>query len=320
MKAAVVTDFDKPPRYAELEMPQVAGEGQVLVDVLATGIHPRVRTGASGSHYSSTGKLPMIPGIDGVGRRVSDGVLVYFACDDERSGAMCERAVAQAWRIVELPETIDIARVSAAMNPAMSSWVALRRKRPLTGGERVLILGATGNAGTMAVQVAKMLEAGHVVGAGRDRQRLQALKQLGADSVVQLTADDQQTAEALAEAASEVDVVIDYLWSKPAELTMKALLMARADRSRTLDWIQIGALTGPTLELPSVYLRSAALRIQGNGQGSTSAADYVAELPSLVDQIAAGAISVSPHTVPLSEVERAWAAEDAPGTRTVLTI
>jgi NADPH:quinone reductase-like Zn-dependent oxidoreductase len=320
MNAAVVTSFEEPPHYMEFERPTAAADDQLLVDVLATGLHPRVRSGASGKHYSSTGKLPMIPGIDGVGRRVDDGALVYFACDDEVSGSMCERAIAESWRIVELPENIDIAKVAAAMNPAMSSWVALRRKRPLSGGERVLVLGATGNAGTMAVQVAKLLGAGAVVGAGRNLERLQALRQVGADEVVQLNDDPQQTGEALAAAAADVDVVIDYLWSQPAELAMKALITARPDRSKALDWIQIGALTGPTLELASVYLRSANLRIQGNGQGSTSAADYVAQLPSLVQQIETGKIAVSPREVSLSDVERAWTRDDAPGERTVFIV
>ena len=86
--------------------------------------------------------------------------------------------------------------------------------------------------------------------------------------------------------------MIDYLWGKPAERAIMALLTARADRSRALDWIQIGAVAGPTIELPSVALRSANLRLQGNGQGAVSPAAYLAELPSLVDEIDAGTIAV----------------------------
>lgn len=97
------------------------------------------------------------------------------------------------------------------------------------------MLGATGNAGTMAVQVARRLGAGRVVGAGRDLDRLEALKSVGADEIVQLTEDT----DALGKAAAEVDIVIDYLWGNPAEKAMTALLMARSDRSRELNWIQI---------------------------------------------------------------------------------
>jgi NADPH:quinone reductase-like Zn-dependent oxidoreductase len=320
MNAAVVTNFDEPPHYMQTARPTTVSPDQVLIDVIAAGLHPRVRSGAGGRHYTSTGDLPMVPGIDGVGRRVDDGALVYFACDDEVSGSMCERAIAEAWRIVELPEDVDVAAVAAAMNPAMSSWVALRRKRPLRAGESVLILGATGNAGRMAVQVAKLLGAGTVVAAGRDPERLRALSHVGADALVRLGPDPEQTSADLADAAADVDVVIDYLWAQPAELAMKAVLMARQNRSEALDWIQIGALAGPTLALPSVYLRSANLRIQGNGQGSTSAADYVAQLPALVEQIAAGTVTVTARTTALRDVEAAWTQEDAPGERTVLIV
>jgi NADPH:quinone reductase-like Zn-dependent oxidoreductase len=170
----------------------------------------------------------------------------------------------------------------------------------------------------MAVQVAKRLGAGRVVGAGRDVSRLEALRDRGADAIVQLTDDLEATAVALAETSAEVDIVIDYLWGKPAERAIMALLIARADRSRALNWIQIGAVAGPTLELPSVALRSANLRIQGNGQGAVSPEAYLAELPSLIKEIGAGELTIAAVTVPLREVERAWARPDAPGQRTVI--
>jgi NADPH:quinone reductase-like Zn-dependent oxidoreductase len=266
MHAAVVTSFDEPPHYQQLETPQPAGDDETLVDVLAVGLHPRVRTGAAGAHYTSTGKLPMIPGIDAVGRR-PDGTRIYFVADDHAAGTMADKALVDVRRAIELPDGVDVAKVAAAMNPAMSAWVALRRRVPLQPGQSVLVLGATGNAGRMAVQVAKRLGAATVVGAGRDPERLAALRSAGADELVALTDDDEATGRALGAAAAEVDIVIDYLWGKPTERAIMALLTARSDRSRALDWIQIGAIAGPTIELPSVALRSANLRLQGNGQG-----------------------------------------------------
>jgi hypothetical protein len=98
-----------------------------------------------------------------------------------------------------------------------------------------------------------------------------------------------------------------------------ALLTARRDRSRQLDWIQIGSMAGPTIELPSVALRSANFRLQGNGQGAVSPRAYLAELPSLVEEIDAGTIAVTPRSMPLADVELAWNRPDAPGERVVLT-
>jgi NADPH:quinone reductase-like Zn-dependent oxidoreductase len=317
MHAAVVTSFDEPPHYQQFDVPTPFDPDQRLVDVLGVGLHPRVRTDAAGRHYSSTGVLPMIPGVDGVGR-LADGRLVYFAAADELPGPMAEKAVIDMRRALPLPPDARVDVIAAAMNPAMSAWVALRRRVPIEPGQSVLVLGATGNAGAMAVQVAKRLHAGRVVGAGRDLGRLNALTDLGADAVVQFTDDAAATANALAAAASEVDIVIDYVWGKPAEHAMMNLLTARSDRSRALNWIQIGAMAGPTIELPSVALRSANLRIQGNGQGAVSTRAYLAELPSLIDEINAGNLRIATRTVALRDVESAWTTPDVPGERTVI--
>jgi NADPH:quinone reductase-like Zn-dependent oxidoreductase len=237
---------------------------------------------------------------------------------DDIIGTMAGNALVDTRRAIELPDDVDVAKVAAAMNPAMSAWVALRRRVPLVPGQSVLVLGATGNAGTMAVQVAKRLGAGRVVGAGRDRARLDALLTIGADEVVQLTDEPDATMKALGAGAAEVDIVIDYLWGKPAELTIMALLTARSDRSRALDWIQIGAMAGPTIELPSAAVRSANFRIQGNGQGAVSTEIYLAELPSLVEEIDACTIAVKTTTAALADVEQVWAQAEIPGVRTVL--
>jgi diguanylate cyclase (GGDEF)-like protein len=280
--AAVVSSFDHPPRYEAFDLPSPANDDEVVVDVLAVGLHPRVRTGASGKHYTSTGRLPMVPGVDGVGR-LPDGKLVYFVADDELTGPMARRTVVDRRRCIPLPDGADIVKIAAAMNPAMSSWVALRRRVPIKPGQSVLVLGATGNAGQMAIQVAKRLGAGQVFGAGRDASRLALLPSIGADSALPL---DSLTA------AADVDLVIDYLWGKPASSAIMELLTARADRSRELNWIQIGSMAGPTIELPSVALRSANFRLQGNGQGAVSTRAYLEELPSLAEEIDRGDIAL----------------------------
>jgi NADPH:quinone reductase-like Zn-dependent oxidoreductase len=317
MNAAVVTSFSEPPHYLPFDVPQPRTGDEMLVDVLAAGLHPRVRSGAAGVHYAGTGTLPMIPGIDAVGQR-PDGKRIYFVADDDALGTMADKAVTDVRRAIELPDDVNVAKVAAAMNPAMSSWVALRLRAPIEPGQSVLVLGATGNAGTMAVEVAKRLGAGRVVGAGRDLGRLSAAAAAGADDVIPLTADDEATGTALAAAAAEVDIVLDYLWGPPAQRAVMALLAARSDRSRAMNWIQIGSVAGPTIELPSAALRSANLRVLGNGQGAVSGRAYLAELPSLVAEINSGAIAVNANPVPLADVAAAWTRASLPGERTVL--
>jgi NADPH:quinone reductase-like Zn-dependent oxidoreductase len=318
MHAAVVRSFDAPPRYETFPVPEPSGEQEVAVDVLAAGLHPRVRSGASGSHYTATEALPLIPGIDGVGRS-AEGQLLYFVAFDGAPGSMAERTVVDRRRAAVLPDDADVAAIAAGMNPGMSSWVALRRRIPFSAGQKVLVLGATGNAGQMAVQIAKFLGAGHVAAAGRDPDRLAGLMGLGADEVVSLTGGPAEIGDALAAAGADADVVIDYLWGSVTELAIPALVEARADPTRPLWWIQIGSMAGPTITLPSAALRAANLQLLGSGQGSLTTAGIVAELPELADQISAGTFAVDPLRTPLSDVESAWNSPAAPGQRVVFT-
>jgi NADPH:quinone reductase-like Zn-dependent oxidoreductase len=305
MNAAVVRSFDNPPVYDSFAEPVPSNEYEKLVDVLAAGLHPRVRSQSNGSHYTATGALPLIPGVDGVGRS-RDGEIVYFALDDTTVGSMAERTVIDTRRSIVLPEGTDPSRIAAGMNPGMSSWIALTRRIEWEVGQSVLILGATGNAGRMAVQISKHLGATSVIAAGRNQERLELLPALGADLVVSLAGDPDVVSEKLGALAAEVDVVLDYIWGQPALDAMVGIIRARSDRSRRLSWIQIGAQAGATVALPSALLRQANLCVMGSGQGSIGAAGMLEELPALAAQISGGSIDVQVQTRPLSQVARVW--------------
>jgi NADPH:quinone reductase-like Zn-dependent oxidoreductase len=305
MHAAVVTAFDTPPTYREFPVPTPQDPDEVLVDVVAAGLHPRVRSQADGSHYTSSDELPLVPGIDGVGR-APDGSLRYFVLPDTTMGAMAEQTIVDLRRSVVLPPGSDPVQIAAAMNPAMSSWVALRRRITFTPGQSVLVLGATGNAGRMAVQVAKRLGAGHVIGAGRHPERLAALIGSGADATVSLDGDD------LGPAAADVDVVVDYLWGPPTAAAMVAVITNRADQDKPLTWIQIGSVAGRTAAIPSAALRAARLQIVGSGQGSVPTRDILAELPDLAAEITNGTFQINALSVRLADVEGAWKDSDSP--------
>lgn len=301
MHAAVVDSFDQPPTYRELPTPQ-PGAGEESVEVLAAAIHPRVRSQADGSHYTSTETLPLVPGIDGVARDAS-GALRYFLLPDTTLGAMAERTLIDPRRSIVLPEGSDPIAIAAAMNPAMSSWVALRRRIELVPEARVLVLGATGSAGRMAVQIAKRLGASHVTAVGRDARTLAALPAIGADAIVRLGDDE---AEGLAQAGRALDVVIDYLWGEPAAAALRAIVPAREDDDRLLNWIAIGSLAGTESPIPSAALRATNLRIVGSGQGSVPARGFLAELPELAAEITSGRYDVPARAVPLRDVTAAW--------------
>lgn len=313
MRAAVVSAFDHPPRHEEFPVPTASGPGEEVVEVIAAGLHPRVRSQANGSHYTSTDALPFVPGIDGVARG-ADGKLRYFLLDSTTMGSMAERTVIETGRSVELPDDVDPVAVAAAVNPAMASWMALRKRIDTTPGQNVLVLGATGNAGRMAVQVAKLLGAGRIVAAARDSERLAELPAVGATDTVPL-ADVEQ----LGKTAADVDVVLDFLWGEPAASAIAAVITARPDRGVPLSWVQIGAVAGATAPIPSAALRAARLQIVGSGQGSLSRRDYLTELPELVREISQGHIRIDTRSVPLAQVEQAWTDATPATQRIVLT-
>jgi NADPH:quinone reductase-like Zn-dependent oxidoreductase len=193
------------------------------------------------------------------------------------------------------------------MNPAMSSWVALRQRIRFQAGQNVLVLGATGNAGRMAIQVANRLGAGQVIAAGRDAGRLAALPALGATGTVALDGDPGDVAHRLGHAAAQADVVLDYLWGPPAGAAMAAVVTDRADRGQPLTWIEIGSVAGPAAQVPSAALRAARLQIVGSGQGSVSTREILAELPELAGEITRGSFDIGARRTPLAGVEQAWA-------------
>ncbi|WP_436531838.1 quinone oxidoreductase family protein [Actinoplanes sp. HUAS TT8] len=299
MRAAVITSFDSPPVYREHPEPLATGDHEIVVDVLAAGLHHLTRAKADGTHYSSTGRFPIVPGADAVVRD-PQGTLRYAALDDTNLGTFADRTVIDVRRSIPLPAGADPVTIAAAMNPAMSSWVALRRRIDFRPGQRVLILGATGSAGRMAIQIAKLFGAAQVIAAGRDTARLAGLAALGADETITFDKIDR---------AADTDVVIDLVWGAPSAQTMLPLLTARADRTAPLTWIKIGSIAGEHAPVPSVALRAARLQIIGSGIGSVTSRDFLAELPELAAALAAGTLQVQSRAVPLADIGRHWTTE-----------
>ena len=318
MKAAVIRDFDVGPRHeADFAAPPAEhDEDGVSIAVLAAALSPRARSGASGQHYTSSGVLPLVPGVDGVGR-LADGRRVYFLARDDAFGTMAEQTRADARMLLPLPETASATEVAALMLPAISSWVALTKRVLPAPGQRVLVLGATGTSGQLAVQIAKYLGAGHVVAAGRDAAALERVRSRGADTVVPLTGDGNADGRAVAAAASEVDVVLDYLWGTVTSAVLPALCRARQAEGRALHWVLIGSAAGDEIALSSVLLRKRNLQVLGSGQGAVSTRDMFGVAPDILRAYAAGKLSVDARAVPLAEVDRWWSAKVGSGERLV---
>jgi NADPH2:quinone reductase len=310
MNAAIVESFAKAPRYGSFADP-VAEPGELLVQVEAVGLHPIVKSLANGTHYGSTGKLPFVPGVDGAGR-LNDGTRVYFGASRPPFGTFAERTVTNSALSLRLPEGLDSVTAAGIANPGMSSWVALQFRAQFRAGENVLILGATGAAGQLAVQIAKRLGARRVVAAGRNPETLASLKDMGADALITL----EQPREALVATFREeiadrgVDVVLDYLWGAPAEAVLAAIAQkGLSHAARRIRFVQIGQSAGATITLAGATLRSSGVELLGSGFGSASMEQIFAALADFFEQAAKTPFATKLEVRPLRDVETLW---DAP--------
>lgn len=306
MKAAVVESFDRPPRFGDFPEP-VPQDGEVLVSVRAAALSQLVRVQASGKHYVRV-QPPFVPGADGVGL-LQDGRRVYFAFPRPPVGAMAERVAVKASNIVLLPDDIDDVTAAAIANPGMSSWAALRERSAFKPGDSVLVNGATGASGRLAIQIAKHLGARRVVATSRNPASEPELRALGADSFVLLSQPQEDLiANFRKEIANGIDIVLDYVWGPSAE----ALLAAATGHSvggqaaPAIRFINMGALGGATISLPAGVLRSSGIELVGSGLGSLSNEALMRSIASMMQVVTAIPLKVDAEAVPLTDVESAW--------------
>jgi NADPH2:quinone reductase len=305
MQAAVVNVPGQAPKYQSFPEP-VAQDGEAFIKVRAAGLHPVVKALASGAHYASagTGQGPFVPGVDGVGV-FDDGRRVYFGFVRKPWGTMAERAVAPRDKCIPVPDGLDDVLAAAIVNPGMSAWMMLKERAALAAGETVLVLGATGVAGQLAIQAARQLGAKRVIAAGRN---VGAISAADVDAVIALAQSEEAVREAFAaEAGAGIDVVVDYLWGRPTELLLEALAKGfKAQATHKTRLVEVGESAGKTITLPGATLRSIDLTLLGSGFGSVALDRVFVAIPSLFQMAAAGKFKIAVKPVPLAEIEGAW--------------
>jgi len=323
MKAAIVKAPGSVPVYGDFDEP-VAGNEQTIVTVSASALSQLTKSRASGAHYSSGAPFPVIAGTDGVGR-TTEGDRVYFALPEAPFGALAEKSLVRAQHCIPLPGNLDDITAAAIANPGMSAWAAMIERAHLKAGETVLINGATGTAGRLAVQLARYLGAAKVIATGRNEDELEQVKTLGADVTIPFTlgalhpSGVKRYEEALRrEFANGIDVVVDYLWGESAR-TIIAAIAKFVEDATPVRFVHVGGASGEeSIDLPGAGLRSSPIVLMGSGYKSVPLPALLGAAKSVFDATIPARLQIATKTIPLSDVEEYWLSPGKP--RVVFTL
>jgi len=319
MHAAVLHTIGTAPRYEEFPEPVIGDkDAEAIVYVHAASLKPVDKQLASGSHYASRRELPCVCGTDGVGH-LDDGQRVFFGGPRPPYGAMAQCTVVPRALTFPVPENVNDETAAALPNPGVSAWLSLVYRAKLVRGENVLILGATGVTGKLAVRIARLLGADRVVAAGRNQQALNTLRDLGADATISLVLPAAELSDAFLREAghSGFQVVLDYVWGRPAEAFLAAIKRREfAVVQSETRFLQVGESAAPTITLPAAVLRSTALTILGTA-GIPPRDVLVEAFHQVMAYAAKGDLHIDTEKVPLADIENAWQ-HDQPGRRLVI--
>lgn len=322
MPAAVIRAHAAPPEYLVRPLPR-RGPGKALIRVLAVPISPLDLLCASGKSYFGAPPLPYIPGTQGVGivmeaDSLAAGQRVWFTCDagmKPGDGSMARYCVADEKAALALPDEIESDLAAALGLSAIAAWMALTWRGRLAPGEQVLVLGASGAVGQVAVQAAKLLGAGRVIAASRDEiGRNRALK-LGADAAVDLTGEDVDEISKRIAAACEgpLHLVIDPVWGLPAEAAARVL----GFEGRLVN---IGSSAGAGARLESATVRSRLHNILGYTNNALTPEQKAAALTEILAHAAAGRCTIERETLPLEKASEAWERQAASALRKLILV
>lgn len=323
MKAAVIYKKGEMPKFAEFAEPIPRNENEVLLSVKAVAITNLDKAKASGKHYSSENKNQngSIIGSDGIGL-LEDGTRVYAR---GMTGTIAEKAIVEKSRTIPLPEGISTATAAAMPNAVAGSAMALRFRAKIKPGETVLINGATGFTGQIAIQLAKHYGAKKIIATGRNEKTLKTLLELGANEIISLKQDDETTLSQLKKIHQNtpIDIILDYLWGHSAELILSAL-KGNGSFTNKIRFVSIGSMSGDTIQLSSGILRSVDLHLSGSGLGSWTKEEikllFSEILPEMFILAAQNKLTVNIEEVNLVDIEKVWNKEATDGKRLVVNI
>jgi NADPH2:quinone reductase len=234
------------------------------------------------------------------GDKLEPGTQIWF--QGPSPGGFAEYALASEDEAIVLPEGTDHSLAAALGIAGLTGWLAVEWRAHVRGGERVLVLGATGVVGLVAVQAARILGAAQIVAAGRDADALAQAKAVGADETVQADGEFE----------GPFDVVIDPLWGEPAVKALRAAAFSAR-------FVQLGQSAGPEATLRSGDIRGKSLAIVGFTLGHVPHDRVEAAYYRLIELASSGELQLERETLPLDWVGEAWRRQqDSPHRKLVL--
>ena len=323
MKAAVMYGKEGLPQYVDFPEPTVQNSNEILVNVKAVAIKHFDKGRATGKHYSSDAPVASgrVIGGDGV-CLLEDGTRVYGM---GVSGMLAEKATINKDRIVNLPTELDDATAAALPNAVIGAAMGLRFKADIQPGDVVLINGATGFTGRVAVQIAKHYGAKQVIVTGRNQASLDDLLKLGADEIVSVVQDDEQFKAQLKAIHTQtpIDIIIDYLWGHTAEMILTCM-KGNGSFTNKVRYVSVGSVTADLIQLSAANLRSVDLQLTGSGLGAWSKQQldqlFSEILPEMFELAAEGKLKAETITVKLEDIAELWNLDVPDGQRLVVAI
>lgn len=300
MRAAIVHELGAPPEVGDVPEPQLS-EGRSAVEVVAAGLNPIDIAVAAGRYFAGHPDVPYVPGAEAVGR-LPDGSLGYLNGDGlgvARDGTFADRVLAVAEQAFPVVDGIEPALAVSLGIAGLAGWAPLAWRAPVRPDDIVLVLGATGTVGLVAVQAAKILGAARVVAAGRDEEGLRRAQERGADATVRLVGDDMVEAIREACGGDGPTLVHDPLWGEPAAAAVEAA--ARGARI-----VNLGQSAGPEATLRSGAVRGKQLDLYGYTNFAVPRDVLSEHYQRLCGHAASGEIQVDVETVPLDRIADAW--------------
>jgi len=254
-------DGPQSPRLSlgELPDPRVAA-GEVILDVRATALNHADVMQVRGSYPPPPGEST-VPGLEcsGVIEEIGDGVTGWHPGDRVMAllggGGHASRVAVPSGQLMRLPENLTFEEGAALPEACLTAWTNLVFEGGVQAGETVLVTGATGGMGTMAVEIAHELGA-RVIAAGRSAARLEAVRALGADETVVLDADLRGAIGRLTDGRG-VDLIFDLVGGHMLPMLIGCLAL----RGRLL---MVGLLGGRTGELAAYELMRRRARLIGS--------------------------------------------------------